>query len=252
MIKQKAILVGPFIGFFQWELYHFAPYILKLAKKEPSKVFVVFTRPENFDLYGKYADILVPLYLNNSYNEENAFLYPLDMGIYSDLCLKFERRYNERYNVISVIRPDINEWRYKIKWQFSRTYVNYDFQPRKKNLEIIKEIIKKDRFILTDQDHLDIKEKVIYLDKVYNKLRTIDGFGKSFTFVGCVIELLRKSKLFVGSMKTVYNLPLLLKTPTIFIDEISGEELSLLNPLKTRVIKTNDAKKGLEFYENYF
>jgi len=252
MIKQKAILVGPFIGCFQWELYHFAPYILKLAKKEPSKVFVVFTRPENFDLYGKYADILVPLYLDSNYNDNNGFLYPIDMGIYSDLCIKFEKRYHERYNVISVICPDINEWHHKVKWQFSRNYVNYDFQPRKKNLEVIRDIIGKKKYIVTDQEQLDVDMDIIYLDKLYHHLKAIDGFGKSFTFLGCIIELLKRSKLFIGTLNSLYNLPLLLDTPSILLDDISGDNLSLLNPLKTKVIKTCDVKEGIEFYENHF
>lgn len=251
MIRQKAILVGPFIGCFQWELYHFAPYILKLAQQEPSKVFVIFTRPENFDLYGKYADILLPLYLDKNYNEENGFLYPLDMGIYSDLCLKFEKRYKERYNVISVIRPDVNEWLHKVNWQFSRNYVNYDFQPRKKNKEVIKNNIQGNNFILTDQQNLDIKGKVVNLRELYIKLKGIEGYGKTFTFIGCVIEILKRSKLFIGSFNSLYNLPLLLNVPTIISDEITGDELSLLNPLNTKVIRTANLNKGYEFYENY-
>ena len=63
LIKPEAYLVGPFIGDLYWECYRFAPYIIHLKKRYPKTKFIVFTRPQSFDLYGQYADVFVPLNL---------------------------------------------------------------------------------------------------------------------------------------------------------------------------------------------
>jgi hypothetical protein len=67
MVKEKAILCGPFFGELWWEIFRFAPYVLwKKVKyyKDQDVKLIIFTRPERFDIYGQYASILVPLRIN--------------------------------------------------------------------------------------------------------------------------------------------------------------------------------------------
>ena len=62
-MKQDVVLMGPFVGEFYWEAGRFAPLLpaMRARKyKDRDVKYVVFTREERFDLYGKYADILIP------------------------------------------------------------------------------------------------------------------------------------------------------------------------------------------------
>ena len=34
-MKRSAILVGPFVGELEWEMYRFAPYLIHLKKENP-------------------------------------------------------------------------------------------------------------------------------------------------------------------------------------------------------------------------
>ena len=61
----KAVLFGPFLGELSWEFYRFAPYAIYLKKRNPDIKLIVLTRKERFDLYGKHADILIPLRIKN-------------------------------------------------------------------------------------------------------------------------------------------------------------------------------------------
>lgn len=79
----NAVLVGPFLGEFFWEMFRFAPYIIYLRSRkyrnDPKTKFIILTRPDRFDLYGLYSDILCPLiiegdgedYIQNSYRLDN-------------------------------------------------------------------------------------------------------------------------------------------------------------------------------------
>ena len=64
MDKPFAVLFGPFVGELYWEAGRFAPmlpYYREQYKNKKNVKFIVLTREDRFDLYGKYADILVPL-----------------------------------------------------------------------------------------------------------------------------------------------------------------------------------------------
>jgi hypothetical protein len=69
---EKAVLLGPCVGEFFWELFRFAPllpyYRTKIYNKQDIK-FIVLTREERFDLYGKLANILIPLNIPNDYKK---------------------------------------------------------------------------------------------------------------------------------------------------------------------------------------
>jgi hypothetical protein len=61
MTKKDAVLMGPFVGEFYWEAGRFAPMLPAMRARQYKKrdvKYIVLTREERFDLYGKYADIL--------------------------------------------------------------------------------------------------------------------------------------------------------------------------------------------------
>ena len=74
-MRKSAYLIGPFIGELLWEFYRFAPYVIYLKKKNPKAEFVIFTREERFDLYGRYGSVLVPLRIQNDHDLKNAELF---------------------------------------------------------------------------------------------------------------------------------------------------------------------------------
>ena len=55
--RKDAVLLGPFVGELYWEVGRFAPLLPKMINKEYKKkdvTYIVLTRRERFDLYGKY------------------------------------------------------------------------------------------------------------------------------------------------------------------------------------------------------
>ena len=63
-IMEDAILMGPFVGELYWEAGRFAPMLPKMYQHDrKNKIqhpkYIILTRQDRFDLYGKFADILV-------------------------------------------------------------------------------------------------------------------------------------------------------------------------------------------------
>lgn len=249
-LKQKAVLIGPYIGCYQWELSAFVPHVLSLIKENRSYTYIVFTRPEMFDFYGKYVDIVVPLRFPENKDLSLGYTNHTDAKSYNELSHKFRNRFVKRYNIVDIIKPEIEGFMHGVKWQFKRNGVLFSFRPREKNKKIVKELYGTKKYIITDLNNLPTDKDVVTLDDLYEKISTISTFNYNFSFYGCVIELLRNASLFIGTTKTIYNLSLLMGVPTILTEEITGDEISLINPLKTKTIVCSDAKEGLEFYEN--
>ena len=76
-MRPKAFLFGPFVGELCWEFFRFAPYAIHLKKNNPNSRLIVLTRPSRFDLYGQYADILVPLRLKNDSHSKGRKAFKL-------------------------------------------------------------------------------------------------------------------------------------------------------------------------------
>ena len=67
---KNAILLGPVVGEFFWEFFRFAPLLPHFRRKQHRRsdiTYIVLTREERFDIYGKMANILVPLKIPNDY-----------------------------------------------------------------------------------------------------------------------------------------------------------------------------------------
>ncbi len=119
MDKQDVVLMGPFVGEFYWEAGRFAPMLPAMRSKEFKKrdiKYIIFTRPERFDLYGKYADILVPMKIENDYITKMPECFRL-IGFgppqVDKLAAKFRKKYtNDKYNIIKHIYPDTRKGKY--------------------------------------------------------------------------------------------------------------------------------------------
>ena len=258
-MKESVYLIGPFLGELRWEYYYFIPHIIHLMKQESDKKFIIFTRRSRFDLYGSHADIFVPLKLKNDKPEfrECFKIQGFEMTDFNILLKAYIDKYKKRYRVIERIYPDISRFLYKVKWQFPRSETDYNFQPRKGNKTLV------DRFIKSEHVFIDQSEYVypLRLDNYETKHSTDLAFqvtnfvdDKKVSTLGCFIEALKTCRFVIGNLLSDNSrLALLLKKPLIALNEqLTDDEIHLINPLNTPVIRCNNVKEGLKIYEDYF
>ena len=246
--KEEAYLFGPFIGELYWECYRFAPYAIHLKKLNSDTKIIILTREDRFGLYGVYADICVPLRVKNEkgFHQKEFGLDGYKPEYYDTLKKYFYEKYKERFDIVDHFCPRIHGWHRKIKWQFPRDEMDYDFQPKKKICEVAEEIIKPDDVIV---DH----EPVGYINAGrHREINATDLFKK--VTVDVVIEALKRCEFVIGNTKyNVSRLALLLKKPLISLNETkSDDKIHLLNPFETPVIKCKNIEEGVKIYENNF
>jgi hypothetical protein len=193
-MKENAILIGPCVGEFFWELFRFAPMLPYLRKKKHKgqKIqYIVLTREERFDLYGKMANLLVPLQIPNDYKKmwPNCFrLMGLPMNQYKQIGKIFRKKYAKRYNIIDHIIPNITKAVYCNKNQFPQQKMMYEWHPRKRNMELVNEYLPKDGkplVIISPRYRGDLKRNwphwEVFLDMVANDPYLM----KHFNFILC-------------------------------------------------------------------
>jgi len=253
-MKKPVYLFGPFVGELSWEFYRFAPYAITIKKEHPNIPLVVFTRPERFDLYGKYADILVPLRIPNDANiQKNCFtMKSLMVKDYNRIARTFASRYKRRFQIVKHYYPDISTWRYKLKWQFPRRLMNYDFKARDKNLHIAKRLIKRNNFIIDNNiiQSNDISEGINITDLMNQISNRTDDYDT--TVLGTMIEVLKLCRFIVGNLESdLSHLAILLGKPLICVDnKMPLNDIGLLNPLRVPIIIDDVIERGIEKYEN--
>lgn len=256
-MEEKAILAGPFVGSLEWELYRFAPYINFLKKRKPETKLIVLTYPERFDLYGQYANILVPLKLDNTrISDQNCFgLDNFNTSVYRAVASFFFSKYISKYKISSHIYPNIKGYRSEIKWQFPREKMDYDFRPNISNSNATKNI-KLDIFVDLSwlnsptikrtvlEDIYKFNSSFIEYDNIEKKIQLEVGATK----LGCAISLIKKSNFVIGNLDSpISHLAILLKKPLLSIGkQMSEDQIHLLNPLDTKVIQSNSIEEGGE------
>jgi len=252
-MKAKAFLFGPFIGELSWEFFRFAPHAIYLKKKNPGLCIIVLTRESRFDLYGQYADILVPLRIkDDSSMERDCYkLLGYKEEYYNTLVKYFKIKFRKRYNIIKHYFPDIRLWRYKVKWQIHRNEMNYDFKPRKPNIVMANNAINGYIGIV---DNLETnartnKNNIIKSTTLIKKLHKI--IEPQATLMGGLIESIKNVKFVIGTVNSdISQLALLLGIPLIHIGEpITLDYVSLINPGKTPVIIAKNINEGIRIYE---
>jgi hypothetical protein len=253
-MKPPAYLIGPFVGELSWEFFRFAPFAIHIKKEQPDIPIIVFTRNSRFDLYGNYADILVPLRIPNDVNltRECFRLESLIVKDYNRIAKRYASQYKRRFQVIKHYYPDISDWRYKLKWQFSRRLMDYDFKPREKNKQIARRLVRHNDIIVDNisVEHFNHPEGINSMDlfaRITNQTNDYDS-----TYLGSLIESLKICRCVIGSLDShLSHLAILLKKPLICINnKITMDNIGILNPLKAPIIFADDIEGGIEKYEN--
>ena len=149
MDKQNVVLMGPFVGEFYWEAGRFAPMLPAMRAREykgRDVKFVVFTRPERFDLYGKFADILIPLRIEGDYQTRMPECFRLigfDKPEVEKLAQKFKSKYNGNYKILNHIYPDVQKGKFVNKNQFPRKRMLFNYSPREENYTLVDQFLPK-------------------------------------------------------------------------------------------------------------
>ena len=191
---KKAVLFGPFVGELYWEAGRFAPMLpfYKLKKyKEQNVKYIVFTREERFDLYGKYADIFVPQRIEGDYEKErqpNCFrLNGLRPPEYLKIVKKFRNKYEKIYNIVEHVYPDVKKPIFLNKNQFNRKNMIFQFQPRFENYVAVNHYIPTDKplVILSPRYRIGFKRNWNKWPEFYNTLYKDKSLIDNFNFVIC-------------------------------------------------------------------
>ena len=192
--KTRAILMGPFVGELYWEGGRFAPMLPYMINTEYKKrkdiVYIVFTREERFDLYGKFADILVPLKIPGDYKtlSPNCFrLNGLKPEQYHSIAEKFKKKYSERYSIIKHIYPDVKKGQFLNKNQYPRQKMKYIYAPRQENYRLVDSYLPDNKpiVILAPRFRKGFKRNWNGWQKFYDILWNRKDLLRDFTFVIC-------------------------------------------------------------------
>lgn len=256
-MKSKAILLGPFVGELHWEFFHFAPHVIHYKMHNPGIKIIVLTRESRFDLYGQYADIIVPLRLKGD-NEMERKAYKL-IGYpeenYYAIVKYFREKFKKKYKILKHIYPDISLWRYKVKWQFPRNEMNYNFKPREKNIDIGRRTLGRNDAIYDSlaTGSQPQKDGIISSFDLFTRITNFVDDVDSST-LGSLIESIRLCNFVVGDIKfEISHMALLLGIPLIHIGkEVSEDYIKLLNPLNTPIIISENIEDGVKIYEDNF
>ena len=244
-MKEKAILVGPFVGEFFWEFFRFVPHIIynKNTKHKDTKI-IVLTREDRFDLYGLYADILVPMRIENDekYNQNSYRLDGYSSNEYNEMIDLFKSTFANDFDIIEVIRPDISKGMFARKDQYKPNQMIYDYRPRPSNRIMVenflgtnkKNIVIAPRFRTTINKrnwpywqelydmiwNSNLKDKfnfVIcgkspdYIPDKYNRFMDMNNIPQNIntSSSGILIEIMKRSIFTIGSQSAIPNISLL-------------------------------------------
>jgi hypothetical protein len=190
---EKAILIGPVVSEFFWELFRIAPMLPYFRKKKHKKdkiKYIILTREERFDLYGRLSDILVPLQIPNDYKTMWPNCHRL-MGLsgaeYHKIAKIFKKKYSQKYEIIDHIYPDITKAYYCNKNQYSRTKMIYEWFPRQRNIELVNEYLPTDKplVIISPRYRGDLKRNWPHWETFFNMVADDTYLMKNFNFILC-------------------------------------------------------------------
>lgn len=263
---ESIFLFGPFIGSLSWEFYRFVPYMIYLKKIHPKYKFAVLTREERFDLYGEHSNYFIPLKIEHDDIKKQIYFTLKDYNInnYKILIKRLQLTYKDRFIIEGHCFPDISEYRYKIRWQFPRSKMIYDFKPRIENYNVITKYFKKKCILFTPPYNIEfIKniENIIIknkLNKEYDFV-TFDNLNleifkniydleinNNVSYLGYIIEIIKKSKFIIGPKSDFTHLSLLLKKEIYCWGNKTN--IDKINPLNTKINIYNDIS---EFNNNF-
>lgn len=194
MEKQEAVLMGPFVGELYWEAGRFAPMLPQMINKTYRNrdiKYIVLTRIERFDLYGKFADVLLPLRIPGDYEDKQPNCFRLNnfkVSEYEEIAKKFYNKYRDKYKIIKHIYPDVTKAKFVNKNQFPRNLMQYVFKPRNENYKIVDEYLPKndkELVILAPRFRKGFKRNWNHWPEFYDKLSQDEDLMKNFNFIIC-------------------------------------------------------------------
>lgn len=193
--KQRAVLMGPFVGEFYWEAARFSPMlphmIMKQHKGQKDIKYIVLTREDRFDLYGKFADILVPLRVNGDYSNRKPECFRL-IGLkppeYKEIAKKFRAKYEDRYKIIKHVYPDIKKPAFTNKNQFHKNQMIYTYKPRQENYDLVDKYLPNDGkplVVLAPRYREGFKRNWDKWDQFYDMLVKQTDMLNNYNFIVC-------------------------------------------------------------------
>jgi len=249
-MKEKAILVGPIVAEFGWEILRVAPHAIFHKLNNPNNKFIILTRRDRFDIYGSLADKLISLKIDGDGTAYKANCFRLD-GYSNDkyqlMVKRFRQKYEEDYEIVKHIFPKLKGRDFANKNQFPQKKMKHNFYPRVENELLVNSWIPSDKPIIVlgprfrngmprnwkywpelydmiDSDPYFKKFTIVlcgkrpdYIPDNQNRFYDINdlNFDNNTSLIGVAIEIIRRAKICCGSQSGIPNLSNLLKTPTI-------------------------------------
>lgn len=280
-MKEKAILAGPFIGEIGWHILRFAPYVIwqKYNHYKDSKL-IVLCREDSFDLYGRRADILVPMRIKGdaiTYTGDCFTLTNFKDSDYQKLAKKFKQKYEDRYNIVAHFYPKIHGKHYFQKNQYPINQLQSNFKPRIENFDLIMQhiprkkpwVIIAPRFrkgyrrnwkhwlnfydmieesgLMNKFEFIIIGKSPEYIPDPKNRFFDINTIpiGVESSLIGLSIAIISKSVLTIGSQSAIPNLSLLLKTEVLEWGNQRTLHTKTYNYTNTKITFLDDHKFNL-------
>jgi len=280
---ERAILAGPFVGEMYWEIARFAGHAIwkKTVEQKNKAKLIVFTRPDRFDMYGTYADILVPLRIEGDGDKFMADCYRLKdfpHDSFVQLAKTFGKKYRKQYEVVEHILPPMKKkkWANKNFFPIKQMVLN-DFRPRIDNINIVNQLPSDKPWVaLAPRYRKDFRRNWPHWQEFYNMIcdsKLMDKYyfilcGKypdhipdkqdrlfdindmeltpDSSLIGLTIEILERAILTVGSQSGIPNISLLLGTEALEWGHQRTQHSITYNIFKTPVTFLDDMKYKIE------
>lgn len=232
---EKAILMGPFIGEMYWEAGRFAPMLpffeFKKYKGQNIK-FIILTRIDRFDLYGCYADILVPLKIEGDYKKMQPNCFRLNgypRSEYIKLAIDFYAQYSKRYKIIKHVYPEVTKAEFMKKNQFPQKQMIFKYKPREENYDLINKYIPNNKplILLAPRFRKGFKRNWSNWPQFYDLIYNDKNLMKNFHFIICGKKgeyipdeknrFYDMTEIKVGKRSSLIGLLLVLMEKTVFV-----------------------------------
>jgi hypothetical protein len=243
--KKKAIIFGPFVGEFGWEIYKWAPFVKWYAKTYKNKRIIISTRVDRKDLYYG-CGIMHTFQLENDYGIWVPRVFGCDIPketfkrVRTDVCTQYPNAFL------------FNPCGFKYLKNLSPNYQDFDYRSHPDNEKIIDEILQQNSgkipIVIASRHRIDVNKRNWGLNNWNDLFKLIESTGKYIVFVagsgksyhraygmkgivnledysgktpnsstsGLMIAAIRKSVMSVGSQSAFISLSNFIGTPTLF------------------------------------
>jgi len=245
-------LFGPFIGDVRYELNYFVGHAIYLRKRNPKHRIMVLTRREHFDLYGKYATMLLPLPLSEELIPKGFDCTNIRPLVFDEILRKLQMKFRDEIRIHDHFYPKLGSCLKDIKWYYPRDEVDFDFKPRLINKKIALEIVSSfDQLVISEyhkafkgRDDCHILPYNYFTDKL-NLKKSVEA-----SIYGVLIETIRLSKYVFADIDSMLGrLAMLCCKPLITKREsIDAQYLNPLNPYGSLVIGCQKLEDGIKYF----